>query len=184
MPKLQIHPGVLIETLRSLWRNIFPSSEVREVRAIARGFRVIAQVEKGLLDEGSPAHLAAHRARELAPDNPLTTVYNLWTAHSYARTLQPMSLDPAERLAEALFEALALHVIVTGIDPDTGRYPATDKLAEILSMTDPEAILALMADSPDKDVRATLRLLKKERGAEVAGAVTTMRWRYTEAVRG
>ena len=102
--------------LRRLWERLAPPREIREARRLARGLQALARVEQDLLDEGSPAHRAALHARELDPDNPLTAVYNLWTAHAYARTLQPMSLEPAERLAEVLFEALALHVVVTGID--------------------------------------------------------------------
>ena len=162
-----------MDRLRRLWRRLVPPPEVREVRRLARGLRALQRVERDLLDEGGPAHLAALRARALDPDNPLTAVYNLWTAHAYARTLQPIRLDPTERLAEALFEALALHAVATGIDPETGRYPRPERIAEIL---------ALLASSPERDVRATVRL-RRRREAEMTGAVTTLRWRYTEAVR-
>ena len=172
-----------MDRLRRLWRRLVPPPEVREVRRLARSLQVLQRVQRDLLDEGGPAHLAALRARALDPDNPLTAVYNLWTAHAYARTLQPMSLDPTERLAEALFEALALHVVVTGIDPETGRYPRPERIAAILAMPDPAAILALLAESPERDVRGIVRLRRK-RDADMIGAVTTLRWRYTAAVSG
>lgn len=77
---------------------------------------------------------------------------------------------PEDRRAERSFDIVVVHVVRTRWDAETGRYRGREAVAEIL---------ALLKNSPDREVRGDTRLYLRDLGREQAlQAIWLMQWCY------